>query len=477
MIAPKKIITLVIVLVALLSLADLVKFFVSTPALRNVVLTRVIQKFISAPVSVEAPLFETMLGFTRPRTYLVLFLNNTELRPGGGFIGAYAVVKVDKGIPTILAIAGTEVIDNQAKDKYFLPPAPLKKYLRVDAWQLRDSNWSPDFAESASTSLALFRLEGGRAAQDIDGVIGFTPTVLEKILAITGPITVAGQEFAAANAVEKLEYEVEYGYAKRGQTFSDRKQILSDLVHALERRVVSGVALHWSEYNALVSLLLGEKHIVLYSTSPAEEATLVAKGWGGTMRTSSVDYLLWADANLGALKTDVAIDRTLSYTFAPVATGLRATAAMVYNNHGSFTWRTSRYRDYARVFVPLGSKLVSSSGALATDRSSQSGVVDEGAENGRQWFGAFIAIEPGKMGTLSFTYDLPASVTAAIRAGHYELLAQKQIGTLSPRLTLHLDFDKPVRGAAPGEEPAKHGDSLYELNTDLRLDREFTVSL
>lgn len=473
----KKIGLLVAGFIILLGLADLVKFFIAAPSFRKAVLTRVVRTLVPSPVSVEASLFEAMLGFSEPRTYLVLFLNNTELRPGGGFIGAYAVVKVDRGVPAILTVAGTEIIDNQAKDRYFPPPSPLKKYLRVSRWQLRDSNWSPDFAESASTSLALYRLEGGPAAREIDGVIGLTPTVLEKVLAVTGPIVVGGREFTAANAVEKLEYEVEYGYAKRGRSFSDRKRILDDLARALARRVVAGAALRWSEYSQLAAALLKEKHIVVYSAEPAEEAALVANGYGGAIRGGPVDYLMWVDANLGALKTDVVIERSLSYSFAPSGTGVRATASMTYANRGAFTWRTSRYRDYARVFVPLGSVFVSSDGAMETDRSAKPGVVDWGEENGRQWFGAFIAVEPGKTGRLSFTYDLPAPVAAAIRAGRYELLVQKQIGTLAPRLTLRLDFGKPVRGAAPGEGPAKHGDTVYELNTDLRFDREFAVSL
>ncbi len=478
MTARKKIFIFASVLIALIGLAGLAKFLATAPSTRQAVFNRAAQTLAPAAVSDGAALFPAMLGFLKTRTYLVLFLNNTELRPGGGFIGAYSVVKVSRGIPSILTVAGTEVIDNRAKDKYFLPPPPpLKKYLLIDRWQLRDSNWSPDFAESASTSLALFRLEGGVAGNEIDAVVGLTPTVLEKLLAITGPITVAGREFTAENAVEKLEYEVEYGYAKRGQAFSERKKILDDLVRALARRVVAGSAFHWSEYSALASALLKEKHIVVYSASPAEETALLAQGWSGTMRQNTADYLLWADANLGALKTDAVIDRALSYTFVPTSAGIRATVAMTYNNRGAFTWRTSRYRNYARVFVPLGSALVSSAGAMETDRSAKPGAVDEGVDNGRQWFGAFIAVEPGRTGTLSFTYDLPAVVVAAIRAGRYELLAQKQIGTLSPRLTLRLDFGKPVRGAAPGEGPAKHGDTLYDLATDLKTDREFSVSL
>src|SRR3989339_224407 len=53
------------------------------------------------------------LGLSKPKTYLLLFLNNTELRPGGGFIGVYATVRMDKGQTEILALEGTEKIDSR----------------------------------------------------------------------------------------------------------------------------------------------------------------------------------------------------------------------------------------------------------------------------------------------------------------------------------------------------------------------------
>ncbi|MEK7102387.1 MAG: DUF4012 domain-containing protein, partial [Patescibacteria group bacterium] len=42
-------------------------------------------------------LMSYLLGFDEERTFLVLLLNNTELRPGGGFIGTYAVATIRNG--------------------------------------------------------------------------------------------------------------------------------------------------------------------------------------------------------------------------------------------------------------------------------------------------------------------------------------------------------------------------------------------
>src|SRR3989339_164482 len=104
----------------------------------------------------------SFLGFTRPQTYLVLFLNNTEIRPGGGFIGSYALVKVDSGKIDILKTDGSENLDWAAPTDFRVEsPAPLKKFLKQELWFFRDSNWSPDFPTSAKTSLWFYRFEGG----------------------------------------------------------------------------------------------------------------------------------------------------------------------------------------------------------------------------------------------------------------------------------------------------------------------------
>ena len=70
------------------------------------------------------------MGNTAPQTYLVLFLNNTELRPAGGFIGAYAVVKIDKSKPQIIKVEGTEILDNLAPKDFPAVPVLPRRFLK-----------------------------------------------------------------------------------------------------------------------------------------------------------------------------------------------------------------------------------------------------------------------------------------------------------------------------------------------------------
>ena len=471
----RKLLLIIIILLAGATLG--LWFWYRSGGLQSAVVATVSQK-ITPNVS-ESNLIQQILGITNPQTYLILFLNNTEIRPAGGFIGAYAVVKIDKGVPEILKVEGTELLDNLSPQDFpSVPPEPLQKYLPVKRWGFRDSNWSPDFASSSVAGLDLFKKEKGTAANDIDAVIGITPTLLEEVLKIGGPIKVNGQEFSAENFTEKLEYEVEFGYAEQGLDFDERKKVLADLTHALLARIRGDIFRHWPEYLALSQRMLAEKHILAYSIDPEVEKVLLAKNWAGEVKQTTGDYLLWIDANLASLKTDKVMDRELSYSFVPTSSGKYvATVKMKYINNGTFTKFTTRYRTYARVYMPTGSQFISVKGSLKADRTTGEGVVDHGIENGKQWFGTFTSVEPGKTGELAWKFYLAPQIAEQIKKNSYNLLVQKQSGTINHALTLDLNFGKNIISASPGEAMENFGDTKYSLRTDLRLDRVFEIKL
>ncbi|PLX26161.1 hypothetical protein C0581_05125 [Candidatus Parcubacteria bacterium] len=435
----------------------------------------------------KAELFDLLpglLGFTEKKTYLVLLLNNTEMRPGGGFIGTYAVVEANKGSVNVLEVEGTERIDGRTPASWNPKPIPvLEEHLHVDKWYFRDSNWSPDFPTGAQKALELYKGESGVAAERIDTVVAITTTVLEELLEITGPIEIQGITFDAQTGIETLEYEVEYGFKKRGISFAERKQIIEPFMSELMDRLTDDVFQNLDIYEEALNKMTEEKHLFVYSKDEDFQKKMDEYDWSGRMHESTGDYLLWTDANLAALKTDHAMERTLSYSLSkrPPAHELEdfhylAAATMTYTNNGSFDWRTTRYRTYARVFVPLGSKLVSVVGSMKWDRTDEEGVVDEGIENGRQWFGTFIAIEPGETKSLEFIYRLPAHVTDDIENDSYTLFVQKQLGTINHGLTLGLDFGKTITVAKPAEDEQEWFDTSYTYSTDLHIDREFHVS-
>lgn len=427
--------------------------------------------------AVGANFIQKFFGLEEPRTYLILFLNNTELRPAGGFIGTYAVVRMHNAKPEIIKVEGTEILDNLAPKNFpSEPPAPIKEYLGVDRWYFRDSNWSPDFTSAAAKSLELYKKQKGVSAEEVDTVIAFTPTVIEELLRIIGPIQVNGVEFTADNFIEKMNYEVEFGFEQRGISFDERKLMLLEMTKIIINSTAKNLFRHWNDYKTLVEKMLTEKQVVMFSTFLESQMVLEAKNWAGKMSGVSYDYLLWADANLGALKTDHAITRSLSYEiYKDDKDRWIGRVKMTFKHKGVFDWRTTRYRNYARVFVPMGSELIRGIGVMKTDRSAEVGPVAQGIESGRQWFGGFISVEPGKTGELTFEYYLAPAVVERIKANNYRLLVQKQIGTNNVRLTLGLNFANTLAYAFPVERTDKFGDNSYDYSSILLKDIDFEV--
>ena len=66
-----------------------------------------------------------MLGKDKPRKYLVLFQNDAELRPTGGFLTGFAVIQVDKG--KISVIQSDDIYKLDEKFPKRIPaPDPIK---------------------------------------------------------------------------------------------------------------------------------------------------------------------------------------------------------------------------------------------------------------------------------------------------------------------------------------------------------------
>ncbi len=407
----------------------------------------------------------SIAGFPDQKTYLFLMENNTELRPTGGFIGTYGILKVSSGEITSFATSDVYHLDNPVKDTLRVePPPPLRRYNATTQWFFRDSNWSPDFPTAAQKALEFYRLERG-PEKNIDGVIAVTPTFISSLLKISGDITVDGMTFTAANLIDKL------------QPRSERKELIGEMSKILLNRILALPQRRWQELITAVTTALTEKQMLLYAREAALQSRILEQHWGGAVEALTVDGLTVIDANLAGLKTDSVMDRTLAYTLNAGHSEATATLGITYTNRGKISARTTRYRTYTRVYLPLGSTLISSQGAMRDDklRGGGQGTVDVSEELGRTVLGAFISIEPGETGTLTFSYRLPTSITNAINNGKYELLVQKQPGTLAHGFNASLNFPRSVRSASGVDATSRIGHTGVALKTDLQKDRRLVV--
>ncbi len=432
-------------------------------------------------------------GLLQEKTHLLLLLNNDELRPGGGFIGTYGLLRMQDGEIRSLKTKDVYALDRRSQATMTIPPPEaMRVYNETQNLFLRDANWSPDFAVSALAVIGLFLEESANVPEAdrgviptssrVDGVIGMTPDFVSDLLSITGPITVSGQVFRSDTIAQMIEYEVERGFAENGIPYDQRKEILSELVSTLRLHILALPISEWDRVFRVVETSFREKQLFLYSANSQTEDVLTRVGWAGRVLPATSDLQLVVDANLASLKSDPEVKRTISYQISKNSTGQYLGRTTIrYRHEGSFDWRTTRYRTYTRLYVPKGTRFIRSQGSLANDKTKNAtlapGRVDISEDLDLTVFGAFISIEPGQTGELSFDYELAPNVVAAIQKGAYDLSVLKQNGARDYALTLSLNFGKKVADAVPSEDRKDWGNERYDLNTNLAQDRSFSVSL
>jgi hypothetical protein len=437
-----------------------------------------------APIAKNVP---PLLGYPEEKRYLIFFQNNTELRPTGGFLGVYGAIVVKDAELVSVHTDDIYALDGPAEstERPDAPP-PIRRYIGIDSWYLRDANWSPDFPTAAAIMERFYREEAlvaepDAAALPIDGIIATTPRLASDLLRLTGPITVDDVTFTSENLVDELEFQVERNFVNTGVAFGDRKDIIGKLLDGMIDRITALPMERILEAVGMVHASLEESDILLAMKDPDLQAVVFENDWGGKLHAPDSDYFTVVDANLASLKSDPAVRRDIAYSISPSPEGYVASVRITYDHRGTFDWKTTRYRTYTRILVPLGATLLGVDGALVNDRlkdpAQRSGTPDVFEEAGKQAFGAFISIEPQRTGVLEFRYLLPGSVTRSIEAGEYGLYVEKQPGTEANGLTLDLDFGKTLRSAAPAEPSERFGDTRYSYATDLRVDREFLVDL
>src|SRR5690606_17160462 len=137
------------------------------------------------------------------------------------------------------------------------------------------------------------------------------------------------------------------------------------------------------------------------------------------------------DANIGALKTDRLVDRSRTYQVRERQDGqYEATLRLTYKNNGFFDYRTTRYRTYVRVYVPIGSELIQSTGFVDQDKSFSYVAPQVYAEFDKTVFAGFVSVEPGQERYAELTYLLPPWLQDRIKTEHrYTLTVKKQPGT------------------------------------------------
>ncbi len=457
-----------------------------------------IEKFLD-----NSHIFIDLLGGNGPRKYLFLFQNNHEMRATGGFIGSYGLLDILNGRVNNFFIDGIFNPDGQLREK-IVPPKPIQKISA--AWSLHDSNWFPDFPTSAQKAVYFYEKTGGPTA---DGVITFTPVILQRLLEITGPIEMKeyGVTLSAENFIETIQYEVEIDYDKKE---NNPKKILADLTpiildkifNAGDFQTISGVL-------AAFSRGLTEKHILLYSQNNDLQKIISEQGWSGEILNTSHDYLSVVNTNINGYKTDGVIDEKIQHFAEIQKDGSIVNTVTITREHKggdtSYEWWNKVNANYSRVYVPEGSVLLSAEGqtkefndppldydalgfkrdSLVRQEEEKTKIDPSGTriynEAGKTVFANWTYVSPRETATLKYKYLLPfridfQNLTKEKTTESYALLVQKQSGSAGSEFSSEIKHLSSLKTFWHYPELAEKSDSRYYFSTKLATDKFIAIA-
>lgn len=303
----------------------------------------------------------TLLGAYDTKSYMVLFQNNMELRPTGGFIGSFAIITFRNGLLIDQTVFDVYSADGQLKG-YVAPPVPIRDYLGEASWYMRDANWDPDFPTSAKR--VSWFLDKSLDRQ-VDGVVGIDLEFVKSLLGVTGPLKLADyqDEVNKNNLYEKVQNEVEGSFFPGSQK---KATYLTALSKALITKTTDIGKDKYLDILKIAFTGLNSRDIQFYSSEPSIYDTFSELGWDGSIVPTTkclgncdVNWFSIIEANLGVNKSNYYISRNANLTTNIKGNSVNNALTLKITNtarRGSSIPET-RYKNYIRLVAPKGAKV------------------------------------------------------------------------------------------------------------------------
>jgi hypothetical protein len=420
-----------------------------------------LDNFVSA-----ADKMREVFGLSKDKRYLLIFQNNSELRASGGFLGSYALLDLSGGKIKNLEVPGGGSYDTEGGMSVKVK-APRPLWLVNPLWHFWDANWWPNWVRTSQNLMWFYEKSGGPT---VDGVISVTPTVVESLLEITGPIDLT-QDYGVVidsnnfwdtvqtitehknlektNPVAVADFKEATGFKESTTTINvsvPLEQGLGNNVDNKPKKIIGDLMAKILETlpqklnrDSLVKIIsafednLAEKQIMFYFTDPALESEVSARNYGGEIKNSPRDYLLVVNTNIAGQKSDRKMTEKIEHVSQVSQNGKIINQLKIIRTHtGQKNEILTGVRnvDWLRVYVPAGSRLLSASGFQVPDASyfeepdsswedskllanEEAATTDpiSGAkiyqEDGKTVFAGWVMVDPGQTVEINLSYELP----------------------------------------------------------------------
>ncbi|OGM31240.1 hypothetical protein A2630_04425 [Candidatus Woesebacteria bacterium RIFCSPHIGHO2_01_FULL_44_10] len=389
-----------------------------------------------------------LMGIDGDREYLILFQNDKELRPTGGFLTAYSLADVSEG--KFSPVASDDIYHLDGRYPPSVPaPDPVVKYIKGPYVlnknvRLRDMNFSPDFAESMDLFVEAAEKAGIR---DIDGVIAVDTQVLVNLLDVLGQIGVPGfgnfsTEIDPRCDCPQVIYELESFADQEGPVIWDpltgeiilappnmdnRKKIVGPLMNSILSNALGQPKEKLPDLFEAAFKSLLEKHVLLYMLDDEAQAGVESFNIAGRIKEYGGDYLHVNDANLGGRKSNLYVNQEVVQNIEVAPDGsVTKTLTITYKNTKDYDgWLNSVLPNWTRIYVPRGSELIDSSGFEDKAQPYE--------DLGKTVFAGGFELRPNGVVQIEVVYKLPFGVD-----DEYKMLIQKQPGKDAPLYSIEL---------------------------------------
>lgn len=390
-----------------------------------------------------------LLGKDAPRKYLMIFQNDGELRPSGGFWTAYSTITVTNGKVTPGSASNIYDLDDLIGSLGKSPRLIQSYHINVPNLYLRDSNLSPDFPTDAQLFLEKYtKVKKG----EFDAVVAIDTQLLVDMVSVLGKLDTRVGTFTAqpddrCEGCPQIIYEMQYMSGRpRDYLESNRKDFMNPLMSALLANVMG------SEKNKMGELMqaffkdINEKHILVYF--PDSDMQQIGNSANITGKIfdvdSSIDYLHLNDANFASAKSNMFITQKIKHNI-DIKNGIATHKITVtYTNSAAgsncnlertdgLCLNASVYRNLFRFYTPIGSKLIKMTGSEIETVQYE--------ELNKQVFEGFYGDKTGLNPKSSLITSIEYTSGAKI-GSTYTLMLQKQPGTKSVEYDLTINGKK-----------------------------------
>jgi hypothetical protein len=368
-----------------------------------------------------------LLGEEKEKSYLIVFQNNLNLRPTGGVIESLAFVTISNGKVTNIEVSDTKDIDKNLKG-FVSAPDLLSENYKTNSWNLRDSNWDPNYPTSAEQMEWFIDKEIDRK---IDGVFAIDLDFASKLLIISDTIH-----------FENLNIEINSNNFQNNIIFINDNNLWDELLGKLLENIIS------SNYSSRIKLLrtifngFEEKHLQVFLHNVNAERAIAELNWGGSLPEDScyenclVDWAGLVEASIDENGSSAFIRRTADFNIVFEEGLIKRRYVVLLENLADMD-KNYIYNAYIRIVTPFKSGF-SPVAIMELDESKEI-IPDIVNVRGHKEAGVHIEIKPKTSVILQFIWESPNKLDFQ-SLGEYNLLLRKQPGITEFPTKINIDI-------------------------------------